>query len=282
MDREEEVREEQPSILDIDFMPNVTFTGADNLIYFKFLDFITGGRAFRVFDILMFVVEILVTFAVVLLFMGTNAIFAKFSYSILPTFIFVLLMAILMVLTLQPKFNKNNLSYTVAYGKSIRPKLLDKIEDNSKYQQFAKILPNGDIVYLLIGNGRMSELLFENEKIEERKRVAVQRNELEGIVVTNNKGYASQTFKTQKNMINSIIKNTEDEDLRLFAKKSMLFYADVLHEEKVERQFLTFTTHNRKEREVLEEVLESWESQKTLVIDEKLSKEHIQEIFEEF
>lgn len=266
----------------IDFMPNLTFKSGDNLIYFKFFDFITDGNAFRVRDIMTVLLEVVVVMLVIILSFATKVLFASWKQAILPVFFFLLLMAFVMSLTLKPKHGKNALEYIIAYGKSNKPKFIKKKLETHRYNEFAREESNGDVTFMLIGNGRMSELLFESEKRAERTRVENERNELEGIVVTNSKGFANQTFKTQRKMIQDVISNTDDEDLRLFAKKSMMYHAKTLKEEKVERQFLTFTCHNQKEIDTLEAVLGAWESSKVLVIDKKLSAEHIKEVFEEF
>lgn len=265
-----------------DFMPNITYKAGDNLIYFKAFDFLTGGRAFRVKDILMAIVEFVGMFVVLLIMLGTQLLFSEFKYAIFPSIVFVLIMLIVMGLTLTPKFDKNALSYTLNYGKSLRLKFHKKHPSSHYYDRFARIEPNGDIIYMLIGNGRMSELLFEEEKEAERERIAVERNDLNGITVTNTKGFTNQDFKTQKAMIQDVIDSTKDEDLALFAKKSMLVYRKQLKAEKVERQFLTFKTHNAQERQMLSAVLENWQRTNVLVVDERLSAEHIKEVFEEF
>lgn len=265
-----------------DFMPNITYKAGDNLIYFKAFDFLTGGRAFRVKDILMAIVEFVGMFVVLLIMLGTQLLFSEFKYAIFPSIVFVLIMLIIMGLTLTPKFDKNALSYTLNYGKSLRLKFHKKQPSSHYYDRFARIEPNGDIIYMLIGNGRMSELLFEEEKEAEREKIAVERNDLNGITVTNTKGFTNQDFKTQKAMIQDVIDSTKDEDLALFAKKSMLVYRKQLKAEKVERQFLTFKTHNAQERQMLSAVLENWQRANVLVVDERLSAEHIKEVFEEF
>lgn len=275
-----EIREEQSTT---DFMPNVTYSAMDNLIYFKFFDFITGGRAFRVKDIISVVVEILITFAVLFLFLGTTSIFSQTTYAILPSLLFVSIMLFITIMTLIPKYDKNALDYTLKYGKSLKAKVKkNKSSDKVTYQDFMRIEPNGDIIYFFIANGRMSELLFEDEKKEERKRIYQERNDLDGITITNSKGFADQTFKTQKNTIKQVIDEIDDPDLVLFAKKSMLVYHKKLKSEKVEKQFLTFKTHNDDERARLSRVLSNWQKNNVLMIDEQASKERIKEIFEEF
>lgn len=275
-----EIREEQSTT---DFMPNVTYSARDNLIYFKFFDFITGGRAFRVKDIISVVVEILITFAVLFLFLGTTSIFSQTTYAILPSLLFVSIMLFITIMTLIPKYDKNALDYTLKYGKSLKAKVKkNKSSDKVTYQDFMRIEPNGDIIYFFIANGRMSELLFEDEKKEERKRIYQERNDLDGITITNSKGFADQTFKTQKNTIKQVIDEIDDPDLVLFAKKSMLVYHKKLKSEKVEKQFLTFKTHNDDERARLSRVLSNWQKNNVLMIDEQASKERIKEIFEEF
>lgn len=266
----------------IDFMPNLTFKSGDNLIYYKIFDFVTNGNAFRVKDILTVLIEVVIVMFVFLISFATKTVFSNWKQAILPMLFFGILMTIVMALTLTPKHGKNALDYIISYGKTNKPKIIKKKNPTYSYKEFARVEKNGDVTYMLIGNGRMSELLFESEKLAERDRVATERNELAGIVVTNSKGFANQTFKTQKEMIKQVIENTDDEDLRLFAKKSMMYISKTLKEEKVERQFLTFTCHNEAETERLESVLSAWENNRVLVIDKKLSSEHIKEVFEEF
>nr|MCG4641952.1 hypothetical protein [Bifidobacterium bifidum] len=91
--------------------------------------------------------------------------------------------------------------------------------------------------------------------------------------ITNSKGFADQTFKTQKNTIKQFIDEIDDPDLVLFAKKSMLVYHKKLKSEKVEKQFLTFKTHNDDERARLSRVLSNWQKNNVLMIDEQASKE---------
>lgn len=279
---EQNQNEEQGYQSTTDFMPNVTYNSGDNLIYFKAFDFLTGGRAFRVKDILVVVVEFVGMFLVLMITLGTRLIFSELKYAILPSLLIVLITLIIMGLTLTPKYDKNALSYTIKYGKSLRLKFHKKKAPKHYYDKFARVEPNGDIIYMLIGNGRMSELLFEEEKEAERDRIMTERNDLEGITVTNTKGFANQTFKTQKAMIQDVINTTQDEDLALFAKKSMLVYRKQLKAEKVERQFLTFKTHNDRERAILSSVLDNWQRSNVLVVDEELSAERIEEVFEEF
>lgn len=278
-EQNQEIKEGQSTT---DFMPNVTYGAGDNLIYFKFFDFITGGRAFRVKDILAVIVEIVITFVVLLIFLGTTSIFAQIKYAILPSLIFVIFMLMIMVLTLIPKYDKNALNYIMKYGRSLTPKVKKNDTDKPVYDEFMKIETNGDIIYFLVANGRMSELLFEDEKEVERRRIMIERNELDGITATNSKGFADQTFKAQKKMIKKVIEETDDPDLEFFAKKSMLVYHKQLKQEKVEKQFLTFKTHNDDERRRLSTALDNWRRENVLMIDEQASKERIREIFEEF
>lgn len=280
-EEQEQVKEENISVTD--FMPNVTYGSGDNLIYFKIFDFITGGRAFRVKDILFVVIEAVFTFIILIIFLGTQSIFAQTKYAVIPSMLFVSIMLLIMVLTLTPKYDNNALNYTLKYGRSMKPKIKKKKNKGEvKYQDFIRIEPNGDVIVFLIANGRMSELLFEDEKQSERKLIMQERNDLDGITVTNSKGFANQNFKRQKDTIKQVIEQTDDPDLVLFAKKSMLVYHKNLKTEKVEKQFLTFKTHNQTERDKLEIALSNWRRSNVLMIDEQASRERIKEIFEEF
>ena len=187
-----------------------------------------------------------------------------------------------MALTLIPKYDKNYLSYVWKYGRTLRLKVLSKKEDKSEYSSFARIEPNGDTIYLLIGNGRMSEMLFQSDIAVEQENIALERNDLNGITVTNSKGFVDQSFKKQKEMLQEVIENEEDEDLIIFAKKFMLGYRKKMKTEKVERQFLTFRVHNEDERDRLDKALDNWEKKNVLSIDKELSARIAKEIFEEF
>jgi len=187
-----------------------------------------------------------------------------------------------MALTLIPKYDKNYLSYIWKYGSTLRLKIKPKKEDKSEYNRFARVEPNGDTIYLLVANGRMSEMLFQSDIAIEQENIALERNDLNGITVTNSKGFVDQSFKKQKEMLQEVIEKEEDEDLIVFAKKFMLGYRKKMKTEKVERQFMTFKVHNEDERNRLDKALDSWEKKNVISIDRELSELKAKEIFEEF
>ena len=272
----------EEKVVTADFRPNMTHGTADNPIYFKWFDWLTNGRAFLVKDIFAVVIEFIVSFIVLFLFIGTDWFFIHPSQYVLPSILFICLILIIMALTLIPKYDKNYLSYVWKYGRTLRLKVLSKKEDKSEYSSFARIEPNGDTIYLLIGNGRMSEMLFQSDIAVEQENIALERNDLNGITVTNSKGFVDQSFKKQKEMLQEVIENEEDEDLIIFAKKFMLGYRKKMRTEKVERQFLTFRVHNEEERDRLDKALDNWEKKNVLSIDKELSALKAKEIFEEF
>jgi hypothetical protein len=277
--RNDEIEE---NVVTADFRPNMTNGTADNPIYFKWFDWLTNGRAFLVKDIFAVVIEFIISFVVLFIFIGTDWFFIYPSQYLLPSFLFICLILLIMALTLIPKYDKNYLSYIWKYGSTLRLKIKPKKEDKSEYNRFARVEPNGDTIYLLVANGRMSEMLFQSDIAIEQENIALERNDLNGITVTNSKGFVDQSFKKQKEMLQEVIEKEEDEDLIVFAKKFMLGYRKKMKTEKVERQFMTFKVHNEDERNRLDKALDSWEKKNVISIDRELSELKAKEIFEEF
>lgn len=265
-----------------DFMPNLTDKTSDTLIYYKFLDPLTQGKAIRVKNLLLGVLQIVLFFFLLLIFLGTRWFFIKPSYGILPAIILFLLTALVLYLTIRPIYNQSAFNYVLNYRKGLKAKIIKDDKRKEKFEDVSITDEKGNITFLLVGNGRMSDMLFDDERMGERDLLATGRNELAGITITSSKGFADKGFETQKEQAKQIVENTDDEAMKTYAKKYLLGIRKRLQSEKVEVQYVTFKTHNEKERNKLFGVLDDWSKSEVFSYDLEQSKKRIKEIYEEF
>lgn len=225
-------------------MLDVRMKRHDKPIYFKKLDVITKGQSIKALNAVLPLGYALIYLAVVVV---TKLFFIKSNgHFILFLFPSTLLLILISVVTIIPKYDENYLNYTFRYILGLKTRYRIK-KGNIRFVENRAIFPNGDQLEIYCGQGRINQTSFQSDILSERDRLADARNDIDGANIISMKAYGDQHFLDQKKHLKELIQ-TGTPVQKEKAKKMLLDFRKNMTTEKVEKQYLLFRTVDDNER----------------------------------